>query len=224
MLESARASGRKASPATSSTWTRFWQRAFMWCDFEWDAERLPDPAPHGRAPPARASATASGSTRTSPARARSTRKACSAAYFLRRAGRERVYDALVWSQRTERGHGALRHRRLHQSRGGPLVPGEARRPARARRRLVQAGLRRGDPEDAASRTGSPAPRCTTRIRSSTSRRRFEATQAARGPPRGRLVTQRGAGRPAVPGPLGGRLRSAPSSTWPTRSAAASPAR
>jgi alpha-D-xyloside xylohydrolase len=53
----------------------FWQRAFMWCDFEWDAERIPDPKRLMAELRRRGSTTASGSTPTSPARARSTRRA-----------------------------------------------------------------------------------------------------------------------------------------------------
>jgi alpha-D-xyloside xylohydrolase len=82
----------------------FWQRAFMWCDFEWDAERLPDPKrlmaelhregfhnclwinPYVACQSAR------------------YQEGVAGGYFLRRPDGS-VYDALVWSQRTERGMG-----------------------------------------------------------------------------------------------------------------------
>ena len=54
----------------------FWQRAYMWCDFEWDAERAARPeAPHGRAPPRRLPQLSVDQSLRLAARARSTRRA-----------------------------------------------------------------------------------------------------------------------------------------------------
>ena len=122
------------------------------------------------------------------------------------------------------GHGALRHRRLHEPRGRPLVPGEARRAARAGSGFVQAGLRRGDPG------GRP-------LRERAHGRR-DAQPLPASLPAGLLRGHAGARGAAArsPGPAARRrassatratgrgTRSARSSTWPTRSAAASPAR
>ena len=47
----------------------FWMKEFHWCDFEWDQRVFPDPAGHAAAAQgARAAASASGSTPTSPQR------------------------------------------------------------------------------------------------------------------------------------------------------------
>ena len=56
VLETARRLRQEGIPCDVFHLDSFWQRAFMWCDFEWDAERLPDPArlmagpPPGRLP------------------------------------------------------------------------------------------------------------------------------------------------------------------------------
>ena len=110
----------------------FWQKPLMWCDFEWDAARFPDPPrllkelhasgipqlPLGepvRLGPER-HVSGGGGQGLLPAAPRRQR--------LRGAPMEPALGAR---------HGALRHRRPHQSRGGGLVPGEARDAARARR-------------------------------------------------------------------------------------------
>ena len=101
----------------------------MWCDFEWDAARLPDPrrlmaALHREGfhnclwinpyVSCQSALYQEGvAARPLPAPARRQR--------LRRSRVEPAHRA---------GHGALRHRRLHQPRGRPLVPGPARPPAR----------------------------------------------------------------------------------------------
>jgi len=43
VLETARRLRQEGIPCDVFHLDSFWQRAFMWCDFEWDAERLPDP-------------------------------------------------------------------------------------------------------------------------------------------------------------------------------------
>ena len=82
----------------------FWQRAFMWCDFEWDAERIPDPK-----------RLLDGLHREGfhnclwinpyvACQSALYQEGAAGGYFLRRPDGS-VYDALVWSQRTERGMG-----------------------------------------------------------------------------------------------------------------------
>jgi alpha-D-xyloside xylohydrolase len=82
----------------------FWQRAYMWCDFEWDAERLPDPKRlmaelHGEGFHNCLWINPYVSCQSSL-----YQEGVRGGYFLRRPDGT-VYDALVWSQRTERGMG-----------------------------------------------------------------------------------------------------------------------
>ncbi len=104
VLEQARRLRQEGIPCDVFHLDSFWQRALMWCDFEWDAERIPDPR------------------RLLAELHREGFHNClwinpyvaiqSALYqegvardcFLRRPDGS-VYDAVVWSQRTERGMG-----------------------------------------------------------------------------------------------------------------------
>jgi alpha-D-xyloside xylohydrolase len=82
----------------------FWQRAFMWCDFEWDTERIPDPK---RLLEELHRDGFHNCLWINPYVALQSdlyQEGASRGYFLRRPDGT-VYDALVWSQRTERGMG-----------------------------------------------------------------------------------------------------------------------
>ncbi len=80
VLETARRLRQEGIPCDVFHLDSFWQRAFMWCDFEWDAERLPDPrAAHGRPAPGRLPQLPVDQPLRLAARARSIRKASPAA-------------------------------------------------------------------------------------------------------------------------------------------------
>ena len=101
-------------------------------------------------------------------------------------------------------HGSLRHRRLHEPGRGGVVPRQARGAARARRRFVQARLRGGNSRrrgvrQRADRCGDAQP-VSAALPEGSLRRDARSRE-----PRGGVVAQRGAGRPALSGPLVGRL-------------------
>ena len=97
-------SGRRASPATSSTWTRSGSAPSCGATSSGTPSAAAGPeAAHGRAPPGRLpQLPLDQPLRLLPERALPGRRA--GGYFLRRPDGS-VYDALVWSQRTERGMG-----------------------------------------------------------------------------------------------------------------------
>jgi alpha-D-xyloside xylohydrolase len=82
----------------------FWQRAFMWCDFEWDAERLPDPKRLMAELRREGFHNCLWINPYVACQSALYREGAARGYFLRRSDGS-VYDALVWSQRTERGMG-----------------------------------------------------------------------------------------------------------------------
>ena len=222
MLEEARRLRPEGIPCDVLHLDSFWQRAFMWCDFEWDAERPPGSQAAPRASStARASTTASGSIPYVACQSALYQEGAARGYFLRRPDGS-VYDALVWSQRTERGMGLCAHRGLHQSRGRGLVPRQARRPARARRRLVQAGLRRGDPGGRPLRQRADRRRDAQPVSAPVPAR---VPSRRRRPPAGRARSPGRAARPrassAIPG-TGPAIPSARSWTSRTRCAEAWP--
>jgi alpha-D-xyloside xylohydrolase len=82
----------------------FWQRAFMWCDFEWDRERIPDPR---RLLDELHQEGFRGCLWINPyvsCQSGLYQEGAARGFFLRRPDGS-IYDALVWSQRTERGMG-----------------------------------------------------------------------------------------------------------------------
>ena len=158
----------------------FWQRAFMWCDFEWDAERLPDPR-HLMAELHREGF--HNCLWINPyvsCQSALYHEGVKGGYFLRRPDGS-VYDALVWSQRTERGMGLC-----------AIVDFTNREAAHWYREKLDAQLALGAdsfkpdfaeeiPEDARFANGktgaemhNPYPLLYQQVC-------FEATQAARGP-------------------------------------------
>ena len=82
----------------------FWQRAFMWCDFEWDAERLPDPKRLMAELHREGFHNCLWINPYVACQSALYQEGVAGGYFLRRPDGS-VYDALVWSQRTERGMG-----------------------------------------------------------------------------------------------------------------------
>jgi alpha-D-xyloside xylohydrolase len=82
----------------------FWQRAFMWCDFEWDAERLPDPRRLLAELHREGFHNCLWINPYVACQSALYQEGAARGYFLRRPDGS-VYDALVWSQRTERGMG-----------------------------------------------------------------------------------------------------------------------
>jgi alpha-D-xyloside xylohydrolase len=82
----------------------FWQRAYMWCDFEWDAERLPDPKRLMAELHREGFHNCLWINPYVSCQSALYQEGVKGGYFLRRADGS-VYDALVWSQRTERGMG-----------------------------------------------------------------------------------------------------------------------
>ncbi len=82
----------------------FWQRAYMWCDFEWDAERLPDPKRLMTALHREGFHNCLWINPYVSCQSALYHEGVEGGYFLRRPDGS-VYDALVWSQRTERGMG-----------------------------------------------------------------------------------------------------------------------
>jgi alpha-D-xyloside xylohydrolase len=82
----------------------FWQRAFMWCDFEWDAERLPDPKRLMAELHREGFHNCLWINPYVSCQSALYQEGVKGGYFLRRPDGS-VYDALVWSQRTERGMG-----------------------------------------------------------------------------------------------------------------------
>jgi alpha-D-xyloside xylohydrolase len=82
----------------------FWQRAFMWCDFEWDAERLPDPKHLMTELHREGFHNCLWINPYVSCQSALYHEGVKGGYFLRRPDGS-VYDALVWSQRTERGMG-----------------------------------------------------------------------------------------------------------------------
>src|SRR5215813_13563872 len=82
----------------------FWQRAYMWCDFEWDAERLPDPKRLMAELHREGFHNCLWINPYVSCQSALYQEGEKGGYFLRRPDGS-VYDALVWSQRTERGMG-----------------------------------------------------------------------------------------------------------------------
>jgi alpha-D-xyloside xylohydrolase len=82
----------------------FWQRAFMWCDFEWDAERIPDPKRLMAELRREGFHNCLWINPYVSCQSALYQEGAVRGYFLRRPDGS-VYDALVWNQRTERGMG-----------------------------------------------------------------------------------------------------------------------
>ena len=104
VLEIARRLRAEGIPCDVFHLDSFWQRALMWCDFEWDSARIPDPK-HLLAELHREGF--HNCLWINPyvsLQSALYREGASHGYFLRRPDGT-VYHPVVWSQRTERGMG-----------------------------------------------------------------------------------------------------------------------
>jgi alpha-D-xyloside xylohydrolase len=104
VLAEARRLRREGIPCDVFHLDSFWQRAFMWCDFEWDAERLPDPKRLLAELHREGFHNCLWINPYVACQSALYQEGVAGGYFLRRSDGS-VYDALVWSQRTERGMG-----------------------------------------------------------------------------------------------------------------------
>ena len=82
----------------------FWQRAYMWCDFEWDSARLPDPKRLMAELHKEGFHNCLWINPYVSLQSALYREGATHGYFLRRPDGS-VYHPIVWSQRTERGMG-----------------------------------------------------------------------------------------------------------------------
>ena len=82
----------------------FWQRALMWCDFEWDGERIPDPRRLLHELHRLGFHNCLWINPYVSLQSALYQEGAARGYFLRRPDGT-VYEPLVWSQRTERGMG-----------------------------------------------------------------------------------------------------------------------
>src|SRR5439155_5080006 len=104
VLEIARRLRAEGIPCDVFHLDSFWQRALMWCDFEWDSARIPDPK-HLLAELHREGF--HNCLWINPyvsLQSALYREGATHGYFLRRPDGT-VYHPVVWSQRTERGMG-----------------------------------------------------------------------------------------------------------------------
>ena len=82
----------------------FWQRAYMWCDFEWDAARIPDPRRLLAELHREGFHNCLWINPYVSLQSALYKEGAAQGYFLRRPDGS-VYQPIVWSQRTERGMG-----------------------------------------------------------------------------------------------------------------------
>ena len=104
VLEQARRLRAEGIPCDVMHLDSFWQRALMWCDFEWDAERLADPKRLLQELHRQGFHNCLWINPYVSLQSALYQEGAARGYFLRRPD-STVYDALVWSQRTERGMG-----------------------------------------------------------------------------------------------------------------------
>jgi alpha-D-xyloside xylohydrolase len=115
----------------------FWMREFNWCDFEWDRRAFPDPQAMLKRLAARDLAISVWIKPLHRPALAVVRRGPGQRLPAQAPGRHGLADRQLAG-----GHG---HRRLHQPRRLPLVPGQAARPPRHGGRLLQDRLRREDP-------------------------------------------------------------------------------
>ena len=197
----------------------FWQRAFMWCDFEWDAERLPDPKRLLAELHREGFHNCLWINPYVSLQSALYQEGAAGGYFLRRPDGT-VYDALVWSQRTERGMGLC-----------AIVDFTNPEAVRWYRGKLEAQLALGAdsfkpdfaeeiPEDARFANGLTGAEMHNPYPLLYQRECFEATQATTGAARSPGHAARRRGSSAIPA-TGRATRSARSWTWPARCAAGS---
>ena len=104
VLEQARRLRAEGIPCDVVNLDCFWQRPFMWCDFEWDRARIPDP---GRLLAELHREGFRSCLWINPyvsVQSRLYREGATRGYFLRRPDGT-TYEAVVWNPRSERGMG-----------------------------------------------------------------------------------------------------------------------
>jgi alpha-D-xyloside xylohydrolase len=104
VLEIARRLRAEGIPCDVFHLDSFWQRAYMWCDFEWDLARLPDPKRLMAALHKEGFHNCLWINPYVSLQSALYREGATHGYFLRRPDGS-VYHPIVWSQRTERGMG-----------------------------------------------------------------------------------------------------------------------
>jgi alpha-D-xyloside xylohydrolase len=180
VLETARRLRQEGIPCDVFHLDSFWQRAFMWCDFEWDAERLPDPRRLMAALHREGFRNCLWINPYVSCQSALYQEGVAGGHFLRRPDGS-VYDALVWSQRTERGMGLC-----------AIVDFTSPAAVRWYRGLLDRQLALGAdsfkpdfaediPEDARFANGLSGAEMHNPYPLLFQRESFEATQAARGP-------------------------------------------
>jgi len=104
VLEVARRLRAEGIPCDVFHLDSFWQRAYMWCDFEWDAARIPDPRRLLAELHREGFHNCLWINPYVSLQSALYREGAAQGYFLRRPDGS-VYQPIVWSQRTERGMG-----------------------------------------------------------------------------------------------------------------------
>jgi len=104
VLEVARRLRAEGIPCDVFHLDSFWQRAYMWCDFEWDAVRLPDPKRLLAELHKEGFHNCLWINPYVSLQSDLYREGATHGYFLRRPDGS-IYHPIVWSQRTERGMG-----------------------------------------------------------------------------------------------------------------------
>ena len=180
MLADARRLRQEGIPCDVFHLDSFWQRAFMWCDFEWDAERLPDPKRLMAELHREGFRNCLWINPYVSCQSALYQEGVKGGHFLRRPDGS-VYDALVWSQRTERGMGLC-----------AIVDFTSPEAARWYRGMLDRQLALGAdsfkpdfaediPEDARFANGLTGAEMHNPYPLLYQRESFEATQAAHGP-------------------------------------------
>ena len=205
VLETARRLRQEGIPCDVFHLDSFWQRAFMWCDFEWDAERLPDPRRLMAALHQEGFRNCLWINPYVSCQSALYQEGVARGHFLRRPDGS-VYDALVWSQRTERGMGLCAIVDFTNPEAVRWYRGLLDRQLALGADSFKPDFAEDIPEDARFANGLTGAEMHNPYPLLFQRESFEATQAARGPARGRLVAERGPRRPALSRPLGRRLR------------------
>jgi alpha-D-xyloside xylohydrolase len=104
VLEQARRLRAEGIPCDVFHLDSFWQRPFMWCDFEWDTTRLPDPERLLAELHREGFRNCVWINPYVSLQSALYHEGAAKGYFLRRPDGS-VYQPIVWSQRTERGMG-----------------------------------------------------------------------------------------------------------------------
>jgi len=104
VLEVARRLRAEGIPCDVFNLDSFWQRAYMWCDFEWDSARLPDPKRLMAELHKEGFHNCLWINPYVSLQSALYHEGATHGYFLRRPDGS-VYHPIVWSQRTERGMG-----------------------------------------------------------------------------------------------------------------------